>query len=41
MFILAGDFNARIGTGQDFIEQVDSISKWNGISQQIVIVIHF
>ena len=35
MFILAGDFNARIGTRQDFIEQVDSISKRNGIDKSV------
>ena len=30
MFNLGGDFNARIGTRQDFIEQVDSVLKRNG-----------
>ena len=27
MFVLAGDFNARIGCKQDIIEQIDSIPK--------------
>ena len=35
MFILAGDLNARIGTRQDFIEQVNSISKRIGIDKSI------
>ena len=35
MFILAVDFNARIGTRQDFIEQVDSILKPNVIDKSV------
>ena len=31
MFVIAGDFNARIGLKQDYIEQVDSIQKRLGI----------